>query len=106
MSQIDTFDPKRRGDPKTRKPGSDYEAIDSCVAGVQVCEHLSRVADRMDRLTAVRSVHHDVIDEHAAAVNEVHTGRPVSGTVSYPSIGSVIANRWKVMSRSPLNPLI
>ncbi len=93
MSQIDTFDPKRRGDPKTREAGSDYEAIDTCVADIQVCEHLGRVADRMDRITAVRSVHHEVIDEHAAAVNRVHTGRPVSGTVSYPSIGSVIANQ-------------
>jgi hypothetical protein len=93
MAQIDTFDPKRRGDPKSRKPGSDYAAIDTCVAGVQVCEHLRRVADRMDRITAVRTVHHDVIDEHAAAVNRVHTGRPVSGTVRYPSIGSIVANQ-------------
>lgn len=93
MAQIDTFDPKRRGDPKTREAGSDYDAIDTCVTDVQVCEHLHRVADRMDRMTAVRSVHHDVIDEHAAAVNRVHTGRPVSGTVSYPSIGSIVANQ-------------
>ncbi|MGI9474890.1 MAG: DUF1501 domain-containing protein [Rubripirellula sp.] len=93
MSQIDTFDPKRRGDSKSRKAGSDYAAIDTCVDDVQVCEHLSRLADRMDRLTAVRTVNHDVIDEHAAAVNRVHTGRTVSGTVSYPSIGSIIANQ-------------
>ncbi len=46
----------------------------------------------MDRVTAVRTVHHDVIDEHAAAVNRMHTGRPVSGTVVYPSLGSVIAH--------------
>ena len=93
MAQIDTFDPKRRGDPKTRKAGSDYDAIDTCVQDVQVCQHLSRVAERMDRVTAVRSVHHDVIDEHAAAVNRVHTGRSVSGTLRYPSIGSVVANQ-------------
>ena len=93
MAQIDTFDPKRRGDPKTREPGSDYDAIDTSVEGVQVCEHLRRVAKRMNHVTAVRSVHHDVIDEHAAAVNRVHTGRPVSGTVSYPSIGSIVANQ-------------
>ena len=93
MAQIDTFDPKRRGDPKTRQPGSDYAAIDTCVPGVQVCEHLPRLADRMDRVTAVRTVHHEVIDEHAAAVNRVHTGRPVSGTLRYPSIGSVVANQ-------------
>ncbi len=37
----------------------------------------------MDRVTAVRTVHHDVIDEHAAATNRMHTGRGVSGTVVY-----------------------
>jgi hypothetical protein len=40
----------------------------------------------------VRTVHHDVINEHAAATNRMHTGRPVSGTVVYPSLGSVIAH--------------
>lgn len=93
MAQVDTFDPKRRGDPKTRTPGSDYDAIDTCIDGAQVCEHLKRVASRMDRMTAIRSVHHEVIDEHSAAVNRVHTGRPVSGTVSYPSIGSIVSNQ-------------
>jgi hypothetical protein len=99
MAQIDTFDPKRRGDPKTRTAGSDYDAIDTCVDGVQVCQHLPRVAQRMDRITAIRSVNHDVIDEHAAAVNRVHTGRPVSGTVSYPSIGSIVANQRGAASK-------
>ena len=107
MAQVDTFDPKRRGDPKTRTPGSDYAAIDTCVDGVQVCEHLPRLAQRMDRITAVRSVHHDVIDEHAAAVNRVHTGRPTSGTVVYPSIGSIVANqRGAASDRVPAYVLI
>jgi hypothetical protein len=43
-------------------------------------------------MVLVRSVHHEVIDEHAAAVNRVHTGRPTSGTIVYPSIGSIIAH--------------
>lgn len=93
MGQIDTFDPKRRGDPKRRIAGAYYDAIDTAVPGVQVCEHLPRVAALMDRVTAIRTVHHDVIDEHAAATNRMHTGRPVSGTVSYPSIGSVVAHQ-------------
>jgi hypothetical protein len=46
----------------------------------------------MDRVTAVRTVHHTVIDEHAAATNFMHTGRVVSGTVVYPSLGSVVAH--------------
>jgi len=93
MGQIDTFDPKRRGDPKQKIAGAYYDAIPTAVDGVQVCEHLPRVAERMDRVTAVRTVHHDVIDEHAAATNRMHTGRPVSGTVSYPSLGSVVADQ-------------
>lgn len=93
MGQIDTFDPKRMGDPRAKKPGSYYRSIETAVEGVEVCEHLPKLAPLMDRVTAVRTVHHDVIDEHAAATNRMHTGRPVSGTVAYPSIGSVVANQ-------------
>jgi len=93
MGQIDTFDPKRRGDPKNNVAGSYYDAIDTAVDGVRVCQHLPQVAALMDRVTVVRTVHHDVIDEHAAATNRMHTGRPVSGTVAYPSIGSVVADQ-------------
>jgi hypothetical protein len=93
MAQTDTFDPKRLGDPKAKKPGSYYPSIETAVPGVRVCEHLSKMAPLMDRVTAVRTVHHDVIDEHAAATNRMHTGRPISGTISYPSIGSIIAHQ-------------
>ena len=92
MGQIDTFDPKRRGDPEKKIAGSYYNSIGTAVPGVSVCEHLKNVAPLMDRVTAVRSVHHEVIDEHAAATNRMHTGRIVSGTVVYPSLGSVIAH--------------
>jgi hypothetical protein len=90
-AQIDTFDPKRRGDGK-KKPGSYYDAIPTAIPGAQVCEHLGRTARRLDRCVLVRTLHHSVIDEHAAATNIVHTGRPVSGTVIYPSIGSIVAH--------------
>lgn len=92
MGQIDTFDPKRRGNPEKGEPGSYYDAIPTAVDGVQVCEHLPKVAAIMDRVTAVRTVNHSVIDEHAAATNWMHVGRPVSGTVIYPSLGSIISH--------------
>ena len=92
MVQVDTFDPKQKGDPKEKIPGSYYDSIDTAVPGVQLCEHLPRMAPLMDRVTAVRSVNHKVIDEHAAATNFMHTGRAISGTVTYPSIGSLIAH--------------
>lgn len=92
MGAGDTFDPKRRGDPEKKLAGSYYDSIATAVPNVRVCEHLSHLAPLMDRVTVVRTVHHDVIDEHAAATNRMHTGRPVSGTVVYPSLGSVIAH--------------
>jgi len=92
MAAVDTFDPKRLGDPDKRIPGSYYPSIDTSVPGVRLCEHLKRMAPLMDRCTAVRSVNHDVIDEHASATNFMHTGHHISGTVVYPSIGSVISH--------------
>jgi hypothetical protein len=88
---LDTFDPKRRGDGK-KKPGSYYDAIPTAIRGAKVCEHLARTAPILDRAVLIRSLHHEVVDEHAAATNRLHTGRPTSGTVVYPSIGSVVAH--------------
>ncbi|MSR32101.1 MAG: DUF1501 domain-containing protein [Gemmataceae bacterium] len=93
IGQTDSFDPKKLGDAKKKIPGSYYKAIDTAVQGVRVCEHLEKSARIMDRMTAIRSINHDVIDEHAAAVNRMHTGRPVSGTAVYPSVGSIVSHQ-------------
>lgn len=93
MSQIDTFDPKKRGSSKTRVAGSDYASIDTSVSGVKVTEHLSNTAKLAEDYTIVRTVNHRVVDEHAFATNIVHTGRMISGTITYPSIGSIVAHQ-------------
>ena len=94
MAQIDTFDPKRQGNPKAspKVAGSDYASIDTAVPGVKFCEHLHRSARLADRMTAIRTINHHVIDEHAFGTNFVHTGRMISGSVTYPSIGSIVAH--------------
>ncbi len=95
MGQIDTFDPKALGDNKstTKKRGSLYPSIETSVSGVRLCEHLPRTAKLMEHVTAIRSMNHKVIDEHAFATNLVHTGRMISGNAIYPSIGSMVAHR-------------
>jgi len=95
MAQVDTFDPKPLGDARSKPPkgGSYYPAIDTAVPGVQVTEHLARTARLMERVTAVRTVNHRVVDEHAFATNLVHTGRMISGSTIYPSIGSIVAHQ-------------
>lgn len=103
MAQLDTFDPKAKGDTKVnpKKAGSYYDSIETSVPGVRVCEHLKKMAPLMDRATIVRTVNHRVIDEHAFATNIVHTGRMISGNVIYPSIGSIIAHE-----RGAANPSV
>ena len=92
-SHIDMWDPKLRGDAAAKKPGSYYAAIATAIGGVQVCEHLQKTGPLLDRFVLLRSVFHNVIDEHAAAVNRLHTGRPTTGTTTYPSLGSVVSHQ-------------
>ena len=99
---IDTWDPKKKGDATAgeKKPGSYYDPISTAIDGVQVCEHLPKCAGILDRFNLIRSVHHEVINEHAAATNRMHTGRSTSGTIVYPSIGSIVANQRGAASDS------
>src|ERR1043165_4380383 len=93
MAHVDTFDPKRLGDPVKKIAGSAYPAINTAVRDVQVCEHLKHTADLLDRFVLLRTVNHTIIDEHSAATNFVHTGRRPTGTIVYPSIGSMVAHQ-------------
>ena len=98
-AQIDTWDPKAMGDAKAKKAGSYYQSIGTAIPDTRVCLHLSKCAKILDRFNIIRTVHHDVIDEHARATNRMHTGRVTSGTITYPSVGSIVAAQ-----RGALNP--
>ena len=95
MSQIDTYDAKPTRGAGKKVAGCYYDIIDTAIPDAKFCEHLPRLAKMADRLVPVRTVNHNVIDEHAAATNRMHTGRMPSGSVVYPSIGSIIAHQRK-----------
>ena len=97
-AQIDTFDPKRRSKDGRQDPGSAYASIPSAIAEANVSEHLARSAPLLDRAVIVRTLHHDEIDEHAAASYRLHVGRPTSGAIVYPSLGSVVSYRKEPIS--------
>jgi Protein of unknown function (DUF1501) len=90
MCHVDTFDPKRKGNGESI-PGSYYDAIKTSVPGVEICEHLPLMAQRMQRFTVIRTLNHQFTD-HTRAVDFTHTGRVASGTIVYPSIGSIAAH--------------
>jgi len=89
---IDTFDPKRLGDPVKNVPGSYYESIPTAACGVRLAKHMPGLADRMDRGLILRNVSHDINSQHGAASNLMHTGRKPSGTIIYPSVGSIVSH--------------
>jgi hypothetical protein len=99
-AHMDTWDPKRVGDPEKKIAGSAYPAIDTAIKGVQLCEHFKNTANILDRFVLLRTVNHGIIDEHAAATNFMHTGRKTTGTIMYPSIGSLVAHQRGAVSES------
>ena len=88
---IDTLDPKVKTDGNG-KPGSYYDSIPTSVPGIRVCEHMPRTAKLMDRSIILRTVSHDIVSQHGAASNLMHTGRKPSGTLQYPSMGSIVSH--------------
>jgi len=91
-SHLDTFDPKKLSTGR-KDPGSYYPSVNTAIPGVQLCEHLSRTAKLLDRCAVIRTLNHNVVDEHAAATNRVHTGRPTADSTVYPSIGSIVSHK-------------
>jgi hypothetical protein len=85
-SQLETFDPK----PETEH-GGPTKAISTAVSGIQIAEGWTKVAEAMKDITLIRSMTNRE-GEHARATYQLHTGYIPSGTVKYPSLGSIVAS--------------
>src|SRR5713101_1499833 len=85
-SQLETFDPK---------PGTDHggptKAISTAVGDIQIAEGWTKLAEVMKDITLIRSMTNRE-GEHVRATYQLHTGYIPSGTVKYPSIGSIVAS--------------
>lgn len=55
VSHLDTFDPKPDAPAEIRGP---FKAIATNVPGIQICEHLPRLARLADKIAFIRSMHH------------------------------------------------
>ena len=89
--QHETYDPKPDAPAEFRGP---LKAIATAVPGVQVSELLPDHARLMDKMSIIRSLHHDNGD-HFAAAHWMLTGYLGSNAINmapqYPSAGSIIA---------------
>ena len=95
-SHIDTYDLKPEAASEVR---GEFKPISTVVPGLQICEHLPRMAQVMDKVALIRSVHHKASLHDSASIQTL-TGRPLEGTDRelfaplpqfYPSFGSAVA---------------
>src|SRR5262245_4433230 len=91
--QHETFDPKPAAPAEIQ---GEMRAIATPVPGLQICDHLPRIAKIMDRVTVVRSVTHPYPEHGVAyAVSGIPTYTPALETQPrdsrhWPFIGSVV----------------
>jgi len=103
-SHLDMWDMKPNAPAEIR---GEFKPIATTVPGVQLGEHLPRLARHMHRCALVRSMAHSVNNAHAAAVYCAMTGHDrgeIGGgakPTDHPAIGSVLA---KV--RPPTTPVL
>lgn len=96
MSHIDTLDMKPFASSDIR---SVFQPIRTNVGGIEICEHLPKLAARMDRVAVVRSVHHKASDHREAAYWNLtgHEPRRLGAPAiepsreDWPSIGAMVA---------------
>src|SRR5262249_41911907 len=104
-AQQDTFDMKPQAPAEYR---GEFKSIATNVPGLQICEHLPRIARRMDRLALIRSMtHHDV--NHLTATHFLLTGRDLPNRngpehEDWPHMGAVMAHLGR--GRGPLPPFV
>jgi len=82
-SQMDTFDLK-----PDHENGGPYAAIDTSVPGIQISEHLPKLAMQTEHCAIIRSLATKEGD-HARATYLLRTGYLPQGPVQYPTLGSV-----------------
>jgi hypothetical protein len=85
-SQIDTFDPK----PGT-ETGGPFKAIETRVRGLQISEHLPRLAALADRFSILRTLH-SKDPNHDTARYLLHTGYRTDPTLEHPHVGSLVSS--------------
>jgi hypothetical protein len=101
----DTWDLKPNAPVEYR---GEFRPIATNVTGVQICEHLPRLARMVDRLAIIRSMTHGEVD-HLSATHPLLTGhdlarRGAGRGEDWPSYGAVLSSLGR--GRGPLPPFV
>lgn len=96
-SHIDTFDPKPEAPVEIR---GEFRAIDTILPGVQVTEHLPRLAQQMDKFSVIRSGT-QYSNSHGVSDHFLMSGYKWTPALVYPCYGSVVARELGWRNRMP-----
>ncbi len=88
-SHMDSFDLKPEAADEYR---GDFKPIDTNVPGIQISEHLPKLAQVQDLFTILRGVSHTNGD-HGRGTEYVNSGNRPLPSIEFPGYGSVIAER-------------
>jgi hypothetical protein len=87
-SHLETFDLKPDASAEVRGP---FAAIPTSVSGIRICEHLPKLAERMEHAAIVRSMT-SPLGEHNLGTHYLLTGYAPTPAIEYPAIGSVVGH--------------
>lgn len=85
-SHMDTFDLKPNAPSEYR---GEFSPIQTNVSGIEISEHLPKLAQQADKFALLRGVHHSLA-AHELGSLYVHTGNRPLPSIEFPSYGSVI----------------
>ena len=86
-SHQDTFDLKPQAPAEYR---GQFSPIRTSASGVEICEHMPRLARLADRYSVIRGITHSLAD-HGLGTRYVMTGNLPTPVVTYPMFGSIVS---------------
>lgn len=90
QSHLESWDLK----PDGGEVAGEFKPISTNVAGLQICEHMPRLAAQADKYCVLRGIK-DAIGAHRPAQLLMRTGNRAVPSLSYPDVGSVVAKQHR-----------
>lgn len=84
-SQFETLDMKIG-----RPTGGMFRDIKTNVPGFHICELMPKMAQKMDKVSVIRSMHTSEID-HPGGIHLMHTGYSTEANMQFPEMGAILA---------------
>jgi uncharacterized protein (DUF1501 family) len=96
-SHLDTFDLKPEAPTEIR---GEFKPIKTNVPGVEICEHLPKLAKCADKFAILRGVSH-TLGAHNLGTDYMNTGNRPMGSLDYPSYGAVVSREMPAAKELP-----